>query len=71
MEKFNMIICFLLTHLLELQQLPPTQQEYYILSNTNSCKEYPTKTWEIVGKNGKRVIVTNGVVDSKGYLFNK
>lgn len=65
-----MIICYLLAHLLELQQLPPIQQEYYVLSSTNSCKEYSTRTWEIVGKDGKRVVVTNGVIESKGFLFD-
>lgn len=64
-----MIICYLLSHYLTLMQLPEHQKETYLISNVSSCRIYPKKTWDIVNEDGKRVTVTNGVVEVTGYHY--
>lgn len=64
-----MIICFLLQHYLYLTKLPPAKQEMYIQSRTNTCKVYSERTWKIVDKDGNKVVVSNGVIESSGYYY--
>jgi hypothetical protein len=66
-----MIICALLLHYTTLKALPEYRREFYIQSNTNTCKVYSKGSWSVVEKDKARITISNGVVEVQGYLFKQ
>ena len=64
-----MILCYLLSHYLTLAALPEHQKQTYLLSDVSSCRVYPKSSWSVVDKQGKRITVTNGVIEVMGYHY--
>jgi hypothetical protein len=66
-----MIICAFLSHYLQLVALPDYRRDVFINSDTNTCRVYSTRTWDVVSEDtdkGKHVVViSNGVIEVTGY----
>lgn len=64
-------------HYTTLEALPEHLVESYIRSNTNTCRYYNKRSWDIVDsftvdKNGReitKVVISNNVIRIKGFLY--
>lgn len=63
------VVCYLLSHLMQLKALPVHLRENFIRSNTTSCQYYSTRSWKILEQTKRKVVLTNGVIEVKGYIF--
>jgi hypothetical protein len=66
-----MIICTILSHYLQLVALPDYSKDVFINSDTNTCRVYSPRTWDVVNDDnvkGKHIVViSNGVIEVSGY----
>ena len=71
------ILCYLIHHYIALEALPKHLVEDYVRSNTNTCRYYNKRSWTVVGsfnvvKNGRelrKVVITNDVIEIRGYEY--
>lgn len=68
-----MIICAIFAHYITLVELPEYKVDFYLNTNTNTCKVYSNRTWDIVSKDTRKghdyYTLTNGVIDVSGYFY--
>lgn len=65
-----MIICALLIHFTTLSNLPDYRRDVYINSDTNTCRIYSKRTWEVVERKDSTITITNNTILVNGFIIS-